>query len=417
MRHQQMWTPLKTNRRWPRLAAVLGAFLTAFVAAPAGAQESETATRASLIEQARAAKAAASQPYTPGTAEKYLDYAENFLKNGQLHWHPFFNSAYAGGGFTLGAGYMQHLGSYNLLDLRGSYPFSGYKRVEAAFTVPGTSFGRRMNLSFVGGWREATQVGYFGTGISSSKDSRVNYGFKQPYGSASIEVFPARRILVLRGGFEASQWQQTPGAGNVPSIETVYTPATLPGLGAKATYLHSQGTAGIDWRPSPGYARRGGFYGVTVHDFADPDNAYGFTQVDYEAIQHIPLLREAWVLSFRGAVQTATPKSGEQIPFFMLPSLGGGSDLRGFSSWRFRDRNSLLLQAEWRIMVNRYVDMAVFYDGGKVTAHRSDLSLDGLKTDGGLGFRFHGPLATPFRLDFAKGNEGLAIVFGASAVF
>ena len=203
----------------------------------------------------------------------------------------------------------------------------------------------------------------------------------------------------------------------MPSVETVYTPATLPGLGAKPTYLHSQGTVGIDSRPSPGYARRGGFYGVTFHDFADPDTAFGFTQVDYEAIQHVPLLREAWVLSFRGRVETTSLKDDQQIPFFMLPSLGGGSDLRGFSSWRFRDRNSLLLQAEWRVMVNRFLDMAVFYDAGKVTAHRSDLNLDGLKTDGGLGFRFHGPLATPLRIDFAKGNEGLAIVFGASAVF
>ena len=28
---------------------------------------------------------------------------------------------------------------------------------------------------------------------------------------------------------------------------------------------------------------------------------YGFKQLDYEAIQHVPLLREAWVLSFRGS--------------------------------------------------------------------------------------------------------------------
>jgi hypothetical protein len=40
-----------------------------------------------------------------------------------------------------------------------------------------------------------------------------------------------------------------------------------------------------------------------------------------------------------------------------------------------------------------------------------------LKTDGGLGFRFHGPLATPLRLEFAKSNEGFVIVFGASAAF
>ena len=42
--------------------------------------------------------------------------------------------------------------------------------------------------------------------------------------------------------------------------------------------------------------------------------------------------------------------------------------LRGYSSRRFRDQNSLLLQAEWRIMVNRYLDLAFFYDTGKVAA-------------------------------------------------
>ena len=123
------------------------------------------------------------------------------------------------------------------------------------------------------------------------------------------------------------------------------------------------------------------------------------------------------MLSFRGRVETTGLKDEQQIPFFMLPALGGGSNLRGFSSWRFRDRNSLLLQAEWRIMVNRYIDMAVFYDAGKVATHRRDLDLDGLKTDGGLGFRFHGPLSTPFRIDFAKGSEGLSIVWAASAAF
>ena len=42
----------------------------------------------------------------------------------------------------------------------------------------------------------------------------------------------------------------------------------------------------------------------------------------------------------------------------MMPSLGGGSSLRGYASWRFRDMNSLLLQAEWRVLVNSFFDMA-----------------------------------------------------------
>jgi outer membrane translocation and assembly module TamA len=101
----------------------------------------------------------------------------------------------------------------------------------------------------------------------------------------------------------------------------------------------------------------------------------------------------------------------------MLPALGGGSTLRGYNSWRFRDRNRLLLQAEWRIMVNRFFETAVFYDAGKVTARSQDLNLKGLRDDYGFGVRFHGPLVTPLRIDFAHGSEGLSINFTSSAVF
>jgi len=399
------------------LRAIVWGLIVSACAVPVAAQDADTGSRAALLAQAKAEKATALAPYVPPKAEKYLDYAENFLTSGQLHWHPFFDSAYSGGGFTLGAGYLHHVGSYNTLDMRGSITFSGYKRLEAQFVAP-RLFDRRAVLSLLGGWREATTVGFYGLGTgNTSQDDRTNYGFRQPYGSAALEVWPTRRLFVLRGGLEMSQWQQTPGGGSVPSVDDVYTPATLPGLDAKPIYFHAQGTAGLDWRTSPGYSRRGGFYGVTVHDFVDQDSQFGFTQVDYEAIQHVPLLREAWVLSFRGAVSTTATKGDQQIPFFMLPSAGGGSSLRGFSSWRFRDRNSLLLQAEWRIMANRFFETAVFFDAGKVTAHSSDLDLHGLKTDGGFGIRFHGPMATPLRIDFAKSNEGLAMVFSASAAF
>jgi outer membrane protein assembly factor BamA len=101
----------------------------------------------------------------------------------------------------------------------------------------------------------------------------------------------------------------------------------------------------------------------------------------------------------------------------MLPAVGGGLSLRGFSSWRFRDRHSLLLQAEWRILVNRFFDTALFVDAGKVTARTSDLDLDGLKQDYGIGFRLHGPTATPIRIELAKSNEGLTLVFAAHAPF
>jgi outer membrane translocation and assembly module TamA len=63
------------------------------------------------------------------------------------------------------------------------------------------------------------------------------------------------------------------------------------------------------------------------------------------------------------------------------------------------------------------LDMAFFYDAGKVTSRREDLSFDGLKTDFGVGVRFHSPVATPLRIDIAKGSEGVNIVFSGGAAF
>jgi len=386
------------------------------LATSAASNEPEPSTRHAAIEQEQAAKADVLHPYVIGTGERLLDRAEDILVNGVPRLHPFFTSAYYGGGFTMGVGYAHHVSPYSMIDVRGSYTARSYKRIEAEFTSP-RLFHRRGSLSLLGGWREATQAAFYGTGMHTSLDDRGNFDFKQPYASATFTLWPTRRLLTLGGGLELSQWSLGTGQGSYRSLDTVYTPATLPGLGTKTTYVHSQGTLGFDWRTSPGYSRRGGFYGVTLHDYTDRDDRFGFRQVEYEAIQHFPILREAWAISLRADAQTTYTKSDQQVPFFLLPYVGSGHTLRGYTSHRFRDNNRLLLHGEWRIMVNRFMDTALFYDAGKVTARRADLDLNGLKTDYGFGVRFHGPFATPLRVDVARGSEGTVLVVSTTPIF
>ena len=90
---------------------------------------------------------------------------------------------------------------------------ASYKRLEAEFIAP-RLLRRRASLSLLGGWREATQVGYYGLGTANSKDDRANYGFKQPYGAATLSMRPIKDLFVARGGFEASELEQTPGSGS-----------------------------------------------------------------------------------------------------------------------------------------------------------------------------------------------------------
>lgn len=373
-------------------------------------------TRQGLIEQAQAQKEAQLHPIQLAKGERALNTVQDILVNG-LTWRPFFESAYQGGGFPFGVGYLRRVSSYNTLDVRGSWTARGYTRAEAEFVAP-RLFRRRGQLSVLGGWRRATEVGFYGIGDATSKDDRANYEFERPYVGAELTLLPIRKLWVVKGGVEWTEWKQKPGHGDrFPTVEDVFTPDTLPGLNADVTYIHSQATAAFDWRPAAGYARRGGYYGVTGHDYHDRDGDFGFRVLEYEAVQHFPILRETWAISLRANVQTSFHKDDQVTPFFMLPSLGGSTSLRGFHPWRFRDNHALLLQGEWRVMNNRYFDTAFFYDAGKVGQRVRDLDFNGIRQDGGIGFRFHSLDATVLRVDLAKSDEGFRVVFAASHIF
>ena len=207
------------------------------------------------------------------------------------------------------------------------------------------------------------------------------------------------------------------GFGDEPDTDAVFGPETAPGIGDSPDFLHATVSAGIDTRPSPEYARHGSLLDVAFHDYNDTRDTYSFRRVDVEGVQHIPIMRENWVLSLRGRMQS-TVGDTDVVPYFLLPSLGSGSTLRGYSSWRFRDRHSLLMQAEWRWIPNRMaLDVALFLDAGTVADRRDALRVSDMKTTSVSAIRFHSPVATPLRVELAAGREGLKLVFGASAAF
>jgi Omp85 superfamily domain len=407
--------------RGPSIPGISLAVLLAGAAA-AHAQQPEPDTRQEALERGQADKVETLHPYVESRPERIFARIQQRLVNQHIVWYPFLQNAYSGGGLALGAGYRTHVSPYNFVDVRGSYSVKSYKLAEAEFVAP-RLFKRRAELSILGGWRDATEVGFYGLGSDPNSDRHLTYGFEESRGAALLTMWPTRRMLMLRGGFELSRWDLKAGSGSYPSIDTEFTPDNLPGVLQETTYAHVQATVGIDNRKwvtaerSSGYARRGGFYAITGHDYSDDDDRFGFRQVDYEAVQHIPILREAWVLSLRGRVETAYSKDDQQVPFYLLPSLGGASSLRGYSSWRFRGRNSILLQGEWRIIVNRAVETALFYDAGKIEERSQDLDLDNLVTDYGFGARFHSARGTALRVELAHGREGYRVVFATSAAF
>ena len=392
------------------LCAFLCVTLALVSSTPAHAQD----TREAAIAAEQAKKAQAAKPYEPGAAERWALALQREFLLVPSGLYPYFGSVYSGGGFTLGAGYRQFYGDRTHWDVKGLYSFKNYKNVEFS-TDSWAHANGKLDLHSRVGWRDAPQVAFYGLGMQSPNE-RTNFRLKQTYFGGDVQVRPGY-WTVFGGAVTFDQYTLEEGAGNAPSIETIHTPATAPGLGDSPDYVHLAFSGGIDTRPSPGYARHGSLFQVTYHNYADTEETYSFDRVDAEAVQHIPILRENWVISLHGLMQT-TLSDDDVVPYFLLPSLGSGSTLRAYPSGRYRDRHSLLLSGEFRWIPSRLgIDMAFFYDMGKVTPRWDDLSLNGLKSNVGVGVRFHTPFATPLRIELAKGREGMNLVFSGSAAF
>ena len=248
----------------------------------------------------------------------------------------------------------------------------------------------RARLTLTGRYIDAPDVRYFGVGDSSHKVDETRFGYTPTSGGARLDVDVSKH-LSIGGGVEYNHVKTSEGK-TAPSIETVFSPANTPGLEiAKYDYVKSSARAAFDWRRRPGYTGSGGLYRVQFDDFRERNNSpYSFNSVEAEARQLIPILRANWVIALRAVATITDFDEGSAVPYFLLPSLGGGTTLRGYPDFRFRDRNRLVMNAELRWTPARFMDMAIFYDTGKVTARREDLDFEDLKESYGIGMRLIG---------------------------
>ncbi|HUE89757.1 MAG TPA: BamA/TamA family outer membrane protein [Vicinamibacterales bacterium] len=368
---------------------------------PASPQDS----RAADIAAEQAAKSRQLTPNTATGAEKALEWFEDHFTDPNT-FYLTFGGLYPSGGFGPGLAGRRAFG-HARLNAGVAYSLRGYKLAQTSLNFPELA-GDKLEIETRVRWTDATQVPFYGVGNGSIKDDRVSYGLRSLDGGASIALKPVPWYQ-MGGGIAVRHMEDRAGTGRFPSIETLSSPSPPPALFSDTRYTETTAFTAIDWRESPGYTRRGGLYRVALNDFRDTGDNYSFRRVDAEIQQFIPLLKEHWVLAFRGLVQTTDVDDAQVVPYYLLPTLGGARMHRGYPDFRFQDRHLMLLSGEYRWLPSRIVDMALFVDAGKVAHERRDLDFDDLKTAYGIGLRIHGPTFTPLRLDVARGTEGIRV--------
>ncbi len=382
------------------------------------------ATRAGQIEQLRQQKAAQLEPDTPSG----LEHALNVIKEkkiveritaGIAGFRAHMGGLITGSGFAVGPEYDRHDLLRGQVAVRASARASLQKfyLMDAELNLP-----RLANDHVFVNWyalhRNYPHIDYYGPGSNSAKLGRSSWGLEDTSFQTMMGVQPVHGLRI--GGLGRYLLTNVfRGHDNrFASAGSLYNETTTPGIQFQTDFLEGGGFVQYDWRDNPGGPRRGGNYIAQYASFSDIRRGrYSFDRVDLEAQQYIPFFNQRRVIALRGKVEAAAPHSGNLVPFYLQPTLGGSEDLRGFRPFRFYDNNAVILNGEYRWEVFSGLDMALFVDGGQVFHDWHRINYRELKADAGFGFRFNVRNDVFLRIDTGFSREGFQIWVKFNNVF
>lgn len=141
---------------------------------------------------------------------------------------------------------------------------------------------------------------------------------------------------------------------------------------------------------------------------------YDFTVFNLDLRKYVPLF-SSHVLAFQGYLNFI---SGSP-PFQLLSLFGGASTMRGYYLGRYRDKDMIAFQMEYRIALWKRIGLVGFVGYGDVADKVSHFDLEYFKHSIGFGFRY---LFSPeeklnIRLDVGFGKDSLGFYFTVSEAF
>ena len=287
------------------------------------------------------------------------------------------------------------------VDIEGGATMRRYRMVRADFSLPSLAAGR-FELGVEGSDRHNPQEDFYGLGAASLDSNRVSFLFDLRTIEGRAVVKP---IAGLRAGARFGRVTTKVGAGTdgrFPSIEELFDDSSATGLSGQPDFSYRDLFVAIDRRDQPGNPRAGGLVGIMWRHYSDLDfDRYSFRVFDADLQHFFPIFDKKRVFALRGRITTTTAGTGQLVPFYFQPTLGGSDSLRSARDYRFRDNKVLALNAEYRWEAFSGLDMALFTDFGRVASEAERLSVRGLERAYGIGFRFNTYRSVFLRLDVA----------------
>jgi outer membrane protein assembly factor BamA len=173
----------------------------------------------------------------------------------------------------------------------------------------------------------------------------------------------------------------------------------------------------LDWdtRDAVIFPRKGVFLQLTADTYgAMTGSDFTFTGLKFDFRKYVPVAADQVL-----AIQALFRSGSGEVPFHKLALLGGESLLRGYYRGRYRDRDILAVQAEYRVTVWKRIGVAGFAGVADVFPRLAEFRLDHLKYSVGTGIRYmvNKREGTNLRMDMAWGKGSFGLYFTAQEAF
>jgi hypothetical protein len=336
-----------------------------------------------LVLFALPALAAAQPPANP----TFLDRAKQAFdivtgKSVRFTLEPVAPTAGITGGVALKPKDWRHDWGVTSLHARASYSQNKYWAVDGNYAWQSR-----------GGWRiepyirarQMTRLNHFGIGNDTPQAQKSDFSMREARGGVSGYLRPVGWLAV---GGRADVLGAHTGEGEnplLPSVAVQLSPADLAGFRQDTTFTTVGGFVNLNYpyvrseRP-----RRGGDYMVSIGRVSDRSGTgHSFTRLELEGAERFPVAGPDRLLVVHGRLSSSRAAAGQTVPFYLMDTLGGSDNLRGFKesiigleettatlrtveNFRFRDTSTLLFQAEFRQRIWSQVFASVFVDAGAV---------------------------------------------------
>jgi hypothetical protein len=325
-----------------------------------------------------------------------------------------------GGGLTLEHDSFFRPG--NLLRLRGSTTVRGEHRLSLGLRIPSGKGGR---FEYGAGYRVRGNARYFGVGPDTREKDESFYRQDLFWGGLNLRRRVAGSVFAEGDILYSSIAAGEPNKGKTPSLSTIFAGALPPGFGQ-----HSYGVSGgvqISQESDFGDGRttRGGSRRIRVERFESTDkHRAAFWSYRGELQQFFPLWHRYRVLALRGYGSWLDPAGAGVIPFQRLMINDTPDALRGYHSFRYRDRGMVALDAEYRFPFwsktapgEAGIDLCPLADWGQVFGDAEEIGLRRMKFSYGLGLRIESKRGFAARIEWAHSLEGSTFLLRGDQIF